>query len=335
MRESFSAAILAAVSIAAWPCRAASPADPQKAAAAEALFQKANRLMEAGKIGEACELFKESDALDHGPGTRFRLAECREQEGRLASAWALFVDVADELKRGGDKREEQARKRAAALEPRLPRLTVLVSAEVARIPGLEVYRGGTPVQRSLWGEPLPVDPGDQQIEARAPGREPLRASVRVIEGGSVNVRIPDLEPLESGPRAGAPAEARPGAPVGGASAPMPGQRVGALVIGGVGVAGLVVGGVFGLRTFSQWGDADKQCPTRQGCSDEALELESAARTSATISNVGFAVGGAGVLAAGILWLTAPQESPRSGLAGWQIAPVVGPLGALGVARTTF
>lgn len=327
MRESISAAILAAASIAAWPCRAAPHTDPQKAAAAEALFQKANRLMEAGKIGEACELFKESDALDHGPGTRFRLAECREQEGRLASAWALFVDVADELKRGGDKREEQARKRAAALEPRLPRLTVLVSAEAARIEGLEVRRGGTLIQRPLWGEPLPVDPGDQQIEARAPGREPLRASVRVIEGGSVNVRIPDLEPLESGRRAGAPA--------GAADAPMPGQRVGALVIGGVGVAGLVVGGVFGLRTFSQWGDADKQCPTRQGCSDEALELESAARTSATISNVGFVVGGVGVLTAGILWFTAPRQSPRGGLAGWQIAPVVGPLGALGVARTTF
>jgi hypothetical protein len=86
----------------------------------------------------------------------------------------------------------------------------------------------------------------------------------------------------------------------------------ALVVGGVGVAGLVVGGVFGIRTIDlknqrgQYCDANNVCNNQQGVS-----LDRDARTSATVSTVSFIAGG--LLAAGgvVLVLTAPRAAAPS------------------------
>src|ERR1700733_12258593 len=67
----------------------------EKAAAAQALFDEAMRLMKAGQAAEACPKLEESQRLDAGMGTQFRLGECYEKAGKLASAWASFIAVAD------------------------------------------------------------------------------------------------------------------------------------------------------------------------------------------------------------------------------------------------
>ena len=70
---------------------------------------------------------------------------------------------------------------------------------------------------------------------------------------------------------------------------------------GVGVVGLGVGSIFGLKAFSNWDDRQKECkPT---CTEAAKAAGSRASDAATISTIGFAVG-AGALAVGtILILT--------------------------------
>src|SRR5262245_34306285 len=62
-------------------------------AAAQALFDEALKLMKKGRHAEACPKLTESQRLDPGVGTQFHLADCFENVGRVASAWALFLEV--------------------------------------------------------------------------------------------------------------------------------------------------------------------------------------------------------------------------------------------------
>ena len=67
------------------------------------------------------------------------------------------------------------------------------------------------------------------------------------------------------------------------------------VVGGVGVVGLAAGVIFGLSANSQRDDAVAAPGQR-----EAIGLEDDAKSSATLSNVSFVVGGV-LLAAGVTW----------------------------------
>src|SRR4051812_25432076 len=127
-------------------------------AAAQALFEEGRALMKQGQTQEACPKFEESQRLDPGLGTQFNLANCLEQQGKLASAYALFTEVADAARATGQsERERVARARAEAVEPQLTKLAILVPKGSSR--ELTVERDGVPVAQAEWGSPVPVDPG--------------------------------------------------------------------------------------------------------------------------------------------------------------------------------
>src|SRR4051812_44001967 len=73
------------------------------AAAAEVLFSDGKRLAQEGNYAAACPKFEESQKLDPGMGTLYRLADCYEHVGRTASAWAAFVEVAGSAKTSGQQ----------------------------------------------------------------------------------------------------------------------------------------------------------------------------------------------------------------------------------------
>ena len=180
--------------------------DAQASAAAEALFEQARKLMDAGKYRDACPKFAESQRLDPGIGTMLYLADCYEKNGQTASAWATFREAADAAKTAGQAdREQKARARAATLEPKLAKLTIVAPANVA---GLEVLRDGLPVGEPLWGAPVPVNPGAHTIAAKAPGKKAFAGKVDVPNepGASVSTTIPALEdaPASSGTPADKP-----------------------------------------------------------------------------------------------------------------------------------
>lgn len=142
--------------------------------------------------------------LDPAMGTQFFLATCYENTRRPTSAWSLFLEVAAAAKAAGKTvGGSTARARAAALEPKLPRLRVTLDEATAATPGLEVERDGVALKRVAWGVPIPVDLGNHTLRVRAtrrPSRRcrpPPRSSRR---RRSSSPRRPPPGSLGSGPR---------------------------------------------------------------------------------------------------------------------------------------
>lgn len=343
MRRVVSLLVLCALT--SLPTQAAAQGRKRPAAQrAQDLFDVAMKMIDAGDYKPACPLLEQSEQLDPGMGTRFRLAECYEKTGRLASAWRLFNDVAEaaRIERAPD-REQVARERAAALAPRLPRLVINVPPEVSTLIGLDVRFRGEKIFHDRWGTPLPADLGEQTVEVKASGKKTWSQTVN-FEKPQQSQAI-DVPMLEDGQDEPAPAlepppqEQPPPRPED--QGPFLGvrwtpQRIGAVAAGGVGVLGFTLGTIFGASAASQWGDAQDTCAggdfTR--CSPGGVAKAEDASAAATASTVSFVIGLAGFGAGAYLWFTAPRDEPAPAR-GWVIVPAVGPGVAAGVLRARF
>jgi hypothetical protein len=292
---------------------------------AEALFREGKRLMKDGQTAQACDKFEASNRLESSVGTLLNLADCREKNHQLATAWATFLKASAAAKQAGNdpKREAEARRRASALEARLAYLTISVP-DASRVEGLVVKRNGAPVDPALWNQGVPVDAGEYEISGQAPGHEPWSTKVQITaDGQKISVEVPrfkrleDLQPAVTPANHAAPvATATPG-PATEPTAPVdehdegPGMftpmRKGAVAAIAVGVGGIVVGSIFGSKANDLEKQSDAICP-QAACNDpHALDLNKSARSDATIANVGFIGGGVALAAGAALWfLGAPK-----------------------------
>jgi hypothetical protein len=299
----------------------AKAADASSSAAAQALFDEARKLVTAQNYAAACPKFAESLKLDPGGGTQLHLGNCYEKLGKTASAWATYIDATGTAKaQGRSDWADNAKKRAAALEPKLARITVSVAK---REPGLEVRRGDVAVAEASFGSAIPVDPGEHTFEATAPKKKKWRSSVTVKEGARIEVSVPtlavDAEAVEAealAHKTGNPdtkplafQNAHASAPTGG------GGRTVGFVLAGVGAAGLGVGAVTGVMAMSRSNRSKELCPTDGACKvPEAIDANSNARTLGTISTVSFIAGGALALTGMVLIVTGGSKSdPKVGL----------------------
>jgi hypothetical protein len=309
------------------PPRAEGAGDP---AAARALFAEGRQLAAQQKYDQACPKFEESLRLNSGVGTMFNLADCLEHVGKTATAWARFLDASAGARAAGQAdRERIARDRAAALEPKLSRLTIDVrSADT----GLEVRRDGQLIGRAAWGTAVPVDPGPHRVEASAAGKRPWSTNVEIGPKASIAVTVP---PLENGPEKAQPETAihpptptsptpslglsaqptaESGEPIANGSWSTP-KTIG-IAVAGVGVAGLVVGTVFALSAKSKNDSALAICVDNPGMCpvDDVARHDSlvdSARSARTGAYVGFGVGGAALVAGAVVFLTAPAKTNAS------------------------
>ena len=338
--------------VAVTPRSAAAQVD---AAAARQLFEEGRTLAAQGNFSAACPKFEQSYQRDPGIGTLFNLADCWQHLGRSASAWAKFRDVADEAARTNQtERQQVALKRAAELMPQLSKIVVHFAD---KDPNLQVLRDGIAMTPSDTGVATALDPGEHRLEAKAPGKRPWSSAVTIPPNGqTVEVTVPVLEPVgQAAPTVPEqPASASPpndgqsravpvvttGAsakPLGSDEAPATSssQRTLAYVAGGLGVVGLTVGTVFGLRVGSKNDKADSICPSGRDCtSQNILDYEAAisdAKSARTLSYVGFGVGGAALVTGAILLLTAPKSKTTA----LQFAPSLQPGQFGGAIRTVF
>lgn len=287
---------------------------------AEALFNEGDALETAGKIPEACDAFEASNRIEPRAGTLIRLGQCRETQGRLASAWSAYKDALTRVKDPAKK--AVAEQRVASLESRLSYLTVLVSDE-ARIDGLVIKRNGKELDAALWNRAAPVDGGVYTIGGSAPGHEQWTTTVEVgNEGDKASVEVPRFKELaklvetpdDKGKVGGGGGNGGGGGGGGeGGPSAFTGKRKIAVAAAGIGVAAIAGGVVFGMQAKGREEDAFFLCPDPDMPCANAGEAQSKlddGRSKAMLANIAYGVGGAAVIGAAVLWFTgAPKAEP--------------------------
>jgi hypothetical protein len=270
---------------------------------AEALFETGKRLLDEGRIGEACRAFEESFALDPLGGTLLGLAICHEKERKLGTAFREYQRARDvALAAGRDDRVERATRALASLEQRVPRVIVDVPS-ASRDAGVEVQLDGVPLAPDEWNTALPVDGGTHRITWRAPGHESGAATFEAREGERAQVHVALGR--------GASAEATGGDG-------MATTTVAGLITGGAGVACLGVGAVLGVVALGHSSDSDDACDLDESppsCTREGLDAFETGGDFALAADVTLATGVAMIGASAVLLLW-PASSDAQARTPW-------------------
>jgi hypothetical protein len=289
--------------------RAAGGADDK--AAAQALFDEGRKLMQKGHYAEACPKLESSERLDPGAGTLLNLAACYEKNGQTASAWVTYTDAATASEQRHPDWAAHAKARAKALFPKLSHLTI----EVPSAPdGLEVKRDGKVLESGSYGSPMPVDPGHHAIDATAPGKLAFHEEVDVGAHGAqarVTVKLADAPatatntPVATTTTSPQPAAEQPAEHPSGRGN---GMRIAGLTTLGVGVAGVIVGGIFGGLAIGKKNDAAPGCTADfSKCNSASKAIVDDALTFANVSTVAFIAGGALAAVGLVVFLLAPSS----------------------------
>lgn len=285
------------------------------AAAAEAEFQEGRHLMQAKRYAEACPKFLQSYKLGPAAGTLLNLADCYEQNGQLASAWARYQEaIVLAQKAGRTDREKTARERADKLEPKLAKITIVLG-RADRLDGAAVTLDGTALDAANVGGPVPVDPGKHAITVTAPGKIAYTTTIDVAERSRMTVDVPALE--VEGPKAVDPKpvksfEERRDADENVGST----QRTLGIVAAASGGVALAAGAFFGIRTRSKWEEAQGRCTGPAGgleCDALGVELAGEAKRAGNVATVAFIASGVLVAGGAVLFFTAPSANVKAGI----------------------
>jgi hypothetical protein len=299
------------------PCQ---PAQPTAAVDPEAVYHLALDDFKAGKYADACAKFIEArrQKPDSTPALQ-GIAQACDKAGRTATAWAKYRQLSVELKSAGDAaRAESASARAAELSRILSAL--IITPASLDTPGLVIRLDREEVARALLGTSMPVDPGQHIIEATADGYQVWQTTITVGDNSDAKeIKIPALvaKPAQWPGQGG-------GAPPQGPSAVRPASYA----VGGVGVAGLLVGGIFGGLALSAKSTLTRECPGNVCTSTSAQDDHAAATTKALISTIGIGVGTVALVTGIVLFVVSRPASSRelSPAPRASLVPTVGPGG---------
>lgn len=312
---------------------------------ADAAFNQGRTLFEQGKIPEACAKFQSSLDLEFQRTTLQALAVCREKEGKWASAWQGFLELARKSSQAGDEDKARlARKKAADLEPKL--LYVVLSMD-APPSGLEIKLDNSKLDASLLGTRLPVDPGEHVLSATATGKKPWNQKITSSATQTEQaVKIPALDDAPA-----APSTSIPPPPAGHTGSFWTTQRTVGAIVGGAGILALGGAAVFQIVALSEASERDKLdtkvegepafgsagCaigqPNGSSCPNRVSQetRDSAAKTNQTVAIVLASAGGAMVVTGIVLIATGGHKSasatwkPKSPLlADFSLTPTVSP-----------
>jgi hypothetical protein len=289
----FGVAMLLAV-----PARAQTP----DLARADALFKEGRALMDRGELDLACPKLEESFRIAPRLGTMINLGGCFERRGQLSRALAMYERAATMARDAGRAdREKAARELAARVERRVAKL--IVELPTPSVEGLVVEVDAEAI--SLRAGLLPIDPGKRVVRARAPGKQTWSTEVTASPGATVRVTIPTLESETTAEKptksAVEPAPARLVEPT------APWRTPAVITAAAIGVGGVALGTVFGLKAKSKNDDAQPHC-NAVGCDSNGVALIDQARSAGNISTVSFIVGGAALATAVVLYLVVPAGS---------------------------
>lgn len=300
---------------------AASAPSSVMAAPSAAQRETARRLMDEGKertrVGDkerAALAYLKAHELMRVPTTGVALAKAQLAMGRLVEARDVALEVVRMPRERGepavfDRARKEAKELESSIKPRIPTVRIVVKGGPATV----VMVDQVEVAPLLLGEPVALNPGKHAVVAKNADGAAQHADVELAERDTKEIEL--TLPLASPTVVVAPA---PG--TGNARSPASDDRgaergpaATALIYGGFGVAaaGLAVGTITGVLTLSKAGTVKDQC--ENGICDPAAQADlDSASSLATVSTIGFAVAGAGVVC-GVVGLLLPRTSAETAL----------------------
>lgn len=295
------------------PAAGAQPSAADLESARE-LFKEGRELRQSGDLQHALERFKAAHAYGQTPVTALELGRTHIQLGELVEGREVLLSVA-RMKVQPDETDKSAAARAEAAD--------LADEAKKRIPTLSMKITGVAPdaapQVTVDGIAVPVvglvairkaNPGKHTVVARLGTREQTRA-VDLQEGKTEELALD----LASATGAGEPGGSRAD------DAAPPSKSISPVTwLGlGVGVIGVGVGSVFGIVALGKASNVKDACEGSH-CPPSSKDDVDAGRSAATISTVGFIVGGAGIITAAIGYFV--LSKPSSPQAGARMTPFV-------------
>ncbi len=289
-----------------WAGSARAQTEAENKAAARELGIEGIQLAMDGNCAAALDKLTRAHQLYFAPTIAVWLGECQIQQGQLVAGTETLQRVVREpLTSNAPAAFRSSQMRAQTLLdetlPRLAKLTVNVES-----PAGAQYRvtiDGNALPGAMIGVARPIDPGEHQVGGTGEGLTPVTETIALPEGGS-DVLTLTLIPAETGAEPSAPvvtetpttpveSGADQGSEAGGWG--NQGLKVGGYTALAVGGLGIIAGSAFGVSATNKRGDLDGVCEER-ACPPSARNDIDAMKSAATVSTIGFVVGGVGVAA---------------------------------------
>jgi len=316
--------VLCAAILGSVPARAAG-VDPATASAvqreqAQARFLKGKALYDKNDFAHALDDFRASLEIVASPNARLYVARTLREMGRLVEAYAEFGRTAAEAKE--HEREEARYGKAAeaalaereAIAPQIGFVQLTIKNTNA---DTTISVGGSALVRAGWSEPVPVKPGDVEIEAITPGVAPVRKTLTVRAGEKAPF---DLDAgfiaATTGPTNNVATDH-----INTAHAGKGWMLPAAIAGGGVGVVGLLMFTIGGVSSNNTYSDLKLKCGLGPCPPSQAGEVSSG-KTEQAIANVGAIVGLVGLAVGGtflVLWLL-PAKTSTAASASLAVGP---------------
>ncbi len=296
---------------------AASAQTASERAGARAAAEAGADAFDAGKWQEAINFFSKAETLFHAPPHVLYIARAQAKIGKLVESREAYLKlkretVSAKAPRAFRDAQKAAVKELAALEPRIPYLTV--SVDYPEGASVTVTMSGATLPAALVGVPHPVNPGTYEFFATMTGGQSAPVKVVLAEGAKEAVQL-TLVSSDAGvlpPDAGEPAS--PGLQVGVAdpnaeeSGGINGFLVGEIAGAAVGVGGIALGVVFAMDAQSKRNDANDLCSLGASGTDcpagsetQVQQFDDEANSSQTKAIISFGVGGLGLATAAVLF----------------------------------
>lgn len=249
-------------------------------AQAQALLTEGNQLARKGDFAAALKRYRAAHELYPSPKLLLNIGTSLRHLGRDAEAATVYEQYL-----AHPQAEAQTAPTVKALlrelEQLVARITIVLNVADAR-----VSVDGRLLPERARRTTVRVDPGEHTIVAEMEGRQPAVSSVRV---GAAQHRAVTLTLVAPGPPADDGST----------------QRIVAYSMGGLALAGVAVGAIFGGLFLSSKSVADDHCDALR-CDPEGADAVDEAQGRGMVANIAFIASGVVAAAAVVVYFTAPS-----------------------------
>lgn len=284
--------------------------------AAQKMFEAADGLYESGRFDEAAQAFRASYALVASPNSRLMIARSLRELQRYDEAYTEYQGTIRDAEASGGRYPESlnaARAEADALKAHLAYLVIDSSPEDAAV---ELRVNGKAVKWTA-SERIAVIASKVEVEFRYANGQTRRQSLD-LKASETRRLVPIAGPTPV-PKTSPPTQSMSQAPRPRQESHSNGLRTSAYVAGGVGAAGLVTFGIFGVLDRSIYSDLHSKCNSNACPPAKGNDID-AGRRYQLIANIGLGVAAVGVATAVTFYLVSSSGQTKESSVSLRLGP---------------